>query len=208
MQEGARTRGRHPDDHRRRLTRASCRRMKDERVAARARCCSGPAPGDFKGDRQALIDAVRDALYASKICSYAQGMNLMRERGRTSTKWDLNLGEVSSHMAGRVHYPRAIPGQDQASLPSDNPDLPNLLLDPDFKEWVLEAQPRWREAISTAQSLGIPVAAMSASLAYFDSYRAESLPHNLTQAQRDFFGSHTYKRIDDPERKDVHTEWE
>ncbi len=179
--------------------------MKAERVAA-ARELSGPAQGDFKGDKQAMIEAVRDALYASKICSYAQGMNLIR-KGSDEYKWGINLGEVSRIWKGGCIIRAQFLGKIKQAY-QRQPDLPNLLLDPDFKEWVLEAQPRWREAISTAQSLGIPVAAMSASLAYFDSYRAESLPHNLTQAQRDFFGSHTYKRIDDPEGKDIHTDWE
>jgi hypothetical protein len=87
-------------------------------------------------------------------------------------------------------------------------DLPNLLLDLDFKAWALEAQPRWRLVVTTAQSLGVPAPAMSASLAYFDSYRTADLPQNLTQAQRDFFGSHTYERTDKPELGFVHTEWE
>src|SRR5215210_2997071 len=169
---------------------------KGERVEA-SKQLTGPANTRFDGDKQSLIDAVHDALYASKICSYAQGMNLIR-RGSEEFGWDINLGELSRIWKGgciiRAQFLDKIKQAYQ-----NRPDLPNLLLDPDFKQWVLRAQPRWRQAVTTAQSLGIPAAAMSASLAYFDTYRTESLPLNLTQAQRDFFGSHTYKRTDDPD---------
>ena len=178
---------------------------KSERVEA-SKQLSGPANARFDGDKQSLIDAVRDALYASKICSYAQGMNLIR-KGSEEYGWDITLGELSRIWKGgciiRAQFLDKIKQAYQK-----RPDLPNLLLDPDFKEWVMQAQPRWRQAVTTAQSLGIPAAAMSASLAYFDTYRTENLPLNLTQAQRDFFGSHTYKRTDDPDGDAIHTEWE
>jgi len=178
---------------------------RDERVEA-SRQLTGPAAARFDGDREALVDAVHDALYASKICSYAQGMNLIRQ-GSEKYGWGINLGEVSRIWKGgciiRAQFLDKIKQAYQR-----RPDLPNLLLDPDFKAWMLEAQPRWRQAVTTAQSLGIPVAAMSASLAYFDTYRTAELPLNLTQAQRDFFGSHTYQRVDRPEAGFVHTEWE
>jgi 6-phosphogluconate dehydrogenase len=179
--------------------------MKTERVAA-SRQLSGPAREGFKGDKQATVEAVRDALYASKICSYAQGMNLIR-RGSDEYNWGINLGEVSRIWKGGCIIRAQLLDKIKQAYHRE-PDLPNLLLDADFKEWVLEAQPRWRETISMAQSLGIPVAAMSASLAYFDSYRTANLPQNLTQAQRDYFGSHTYKRIDEPGGDFIHTEWE
>ena len=178
---------------------------KAERIEA-SKQLQGPSNPRFDGDRQSLIDAVHDALYASKICSYAQGMNLIR-KGSEEYGWNINLGELSRIWKGgciiRAQFLDKIKQAYQ-----NRPDLPNLLLDPDFKQWVMRAQPRWRQAVTTAQSLGIPAAAMSASLAYFDTYRTENLPLNLTQAQRDFFGSHTYKRTDEPDGEPIHTEWE
>jgi len=178
---------------------------KAERVEA-SKQLPGPQGARYRGDKQELIAAVHDALYASKICSYAQGMNLIRA-GSEQYQWQINLGELSRIWKGgciiRAQFLDKIKQAYQRRS-----DLPNLLLDPDFKAWVLEAQPRWRQAVTTAQSLGIPLPAMSASLAYFDSYRTANLPQNLTQAQRDFFGSHTYERIDHPERGFIHTEWE
>ncbi|HXG93831.1 MAG TPA: NADP-dependent phosphogluconate dehydrogenase [Blastocatellia bacterium] len=179
--------------------------MKRERVEASEQL-SGPPETRYTGDKREMIDAVRDALYASKICSYAQGMNLIR-KGSDEYNWNINLGELSRIWKGgciiRAQFLDKIKQAYQRRA-----DLPNLLLDEDFKAWVLEAQPRWRQAVSAAASLGIPVAAMSASLAYFDAYRTANLPQNLTQAQRDFFGSHTYKRVDNPDGEAIHTEWE
>jgi 6-phosphogluconate dehydrogenase len=178
---------------------------KAERVEA-SKELSGPERRDIDGKAQDFIDAVHDALYASKICSYAQGMNLIRA-GSAEYKWDINLGEVSRiWKGGCIIRAQFLDKIKQAYV--RRADLPNLLLDADFKEWVLEAQPRWRTVVATAQSMGIPVAAMSASLAYFDTYRAANLPLNLTQAQRDFFGSHTYRRVDRPDAGPIHTEWE
>jgi len=166
----------------------------------------GPTQASFTGDKKQAVAAVHDALYASKICSYAQGMNLIRS-GSDAYGWGINLGELSRiWKGGCIIRAQFLDRIKQAYL--SRPDLPNLLLAPDFKAWVLESQPRWRQVVSTAQSRGIPVAAMSASLAYFDTYRAASLPLNLTQAQRDFFGSHTYRRIDRPEAGPIHSEWE
>ncbi len=179
--------------------------MKDERVAA-SKEIFGPADAKYTGDKQALIDAVRDALYASKICSYAQGMNLIRAQAAVEG-WNLNMGEISRIWKGgciiRAQFLDKIKQAYQRRA-----DLPNLLLDPDFKAWAMEAQPRWRQAVTTAQSLGIAIPAMAASLSYFDAYRTANLPQNLTQAQRDFFGSHTYERTDKPAGEFVHTEWE
>jgi 6-phosphogluconate dehydrogenase len=179
--------------------------LKTERVEA-SRQLPGPQQSGYAGDRDAMINAVHDALYASKICSYAQGMNLIR-RGSEEYNWNIDLGELSRIWKGgciiRAQFLDKIKQAYQRRA-----DLPNLLLDEDFKAWVLEAQPRWRQAVTAAQSLGIPAAAMSASLAYFDTYRTANLPLNLTQAQRDFFGSHTYQRTDRPEAGFVHTEWE
>lgn len=178
---------------------------KDERLEA-SKQISGPPAGKYSGDKKAMIDAIHDALYASKICSYAQGMNLIRA-GSEHWNWNINLGEVSRIWKGgciiRAQFLDKIKQAYQRRA-----DLPNLLLDPDFKAWVEEAQPNWRLAITTAMQHGVPVLAMACSLTYFDMYRAANLPLNLTQAQRDFFGSHTYERIDKPGAKPVHTEWE
>jgi 6-phosphogluconate dehydrogenase len=133
-------------------------------------------------------------------------MNVIR-RGSEEYNWNIDLGELSRiWKGGCIIRAQFLDKIKQAYR--RRPDLPNLLLDPDFKAWVLEAQPRWRQAVTTAQSLGVPAAAMSASLAYFDTYRAANLPLNLTQAQRDFFGSHTYQRTDDEGLKTFHTDWE
>ena len=156
--------------------------------------------------KQGMIDAIHDALYASKICSYAQGMNLIRA-GSDKWNWDINLGEVSRIWKGgciiRAQFLDKIKQAYQRRH-----DLPNLLLDPDFRAWVEEAQPNWRLAVTTAMQHGVPVLAMACSLNYFDMYRTANLPLNLTQAQRDFFGSHTYVRVDKPEQGAIHTEWE
>ena len=179
--------------------------FKDERVEA-SREIGGPSRARFEGDRRAMIDAIHDALYASKICSYAQGMNLIRE-GSKEWNWDIKLGEVSRIWKGgciiRAQFLDRIKQAYQRRA-----DLPNLLLDPDFKAWVEEAQANWRLAVTTAMQNGVPALAMAASLNYFDMYRTADLPLNLTQAQRDFFGSHTYQRTDRPDAGFVHSEWE
>jgi 6-phosphogluconate dehydrogenase len=174
--------------------------MKEERVAA-SKKLKGPRSRKVAADR--LIQAVHDALYASKICSYAQGMNLIR-CGSQHYNWDINLAELARIWKGgciiRAQFLNSI-----MEAYSRRPNLPNLLLDSKFTRSM--RQSNWRLAVKTAQSLGIPVPAMSASLAYYDSYRRASLPQNLTQAQRDYFGSHTYFRIDHPERGPIHTNW-
>jgi 6-phosphogluconate dehydrogenase len=179
--------------------------FKAERVEA-SKELGGPTGVRYDGDKLAMIDAIHDALYASKICSYAQGMNLIREGSKT-WNWDINLGEVSRIWKGgciiRAQFLDRIKQAYQR-----RPDLPNLLLDPEFKAWVEEAQPNWRLAVTTAMQNGTPALAMAASLNYFDMYRTANLPLNLTQAQRDFFGSHTYERTDKPDAGFVHTEWE
>jgi 6-phosphogluconate dehydrogenase len=173
--------------------------MRSERLEA-ARHLPGPASTarPFAGDPRAVVDAIHDALYASKICSYAQGMSLIR-RGSDEYGWGIDLGAVSRIWKGGCIIRARFLDRIKKAY-ERRPDLPNLLLDPDFKAWVLEAQSRWREVVSLGVSSGIPCAAFSASLAYFDAYRASSLPANLTQAQRDFFGSHTYRRVDRPEQ--------
>jgi 6-phosphogluconate dehydrogenase len=177
---------------------------KADRVQA-SKVLSGPKREPYKGDPKALIDAVRDALYASKICSYAQGMVMMKAAS-DEYRWNLQLGEIARIWKGgciiRAQFLDLIKNAFRR-----NPNLPNLLLDDHFKAWVTEAQPRWRHVVQTAQAQGIPVLAMSSSLAYYDSVRAERLPLNLTQAQRDFFGAHTYERVDKPGQGPFHTEW-
>jgi len=168
--------------------------MKDERVSA-SKILSGPS-GSYSGNRQKLIDAVRAALYASKICSYAQGMALL---GIASQEYNygLDLGEMARiWRAGCIIRAELL--DDITNAYRRNAELPNLLVDDEFKEAVQSRQAAWRFAVKTAVELGTPVPAMSASLAYFDAYRSEQLPANLIQAQRDYFGAHTFERVDKP----------
>ncbi|HYE66445.1 MAG TPA: NADP-dependent phosphogluconate dehydrogenase [Pyrinomonadaceae bacterium] len=180
--------------------------LKDERVAASQVLKGVHHRGQSVIERELLVASVRDALYASKICSYAQGFNLMRA-GSEEYGWEIDLSEMARiWKAGCIIRARFL--DDIKAAYRRNPRLPNLLLDEEFSEWMHEAQTSWREAISVAQQYGVPVPAMGASLAYFDSYRTANLPQNLTQAQRDYFGAHTYERIDKPEQGAVHTKWE
>jgi 6-phosphogluconate dehydrogenase len=178
---------------------------KDERVEA-SKQIKGPEGGGFSGDKRELIAAVRDALYASKICSYAQGMNLIRA-GSENWNWNINLGETARIWKGGCIIRAQFLGKIKDAY-QRRADLPNLLLDPDFNAYIQGAQSNWRRAVTSAMQAGIPVQGMSASIGYFDAYRTAELPLNLTQAQRDFFGSHTYLRADKPGEGAVHTEWE
>ncbi|MGZ4787858.1 MAG: NADP-dependent phosphogluconate dehydrogenase [Terriglobales bacterium] len=178
--------------------------MKEERVAA-SKVLSDSSPKRYSGDKPALIKAIHDALYAAKVCSYAQGMSLIRA-GSNEYNWGITLREIARiWKAGCIIRARLLDSIMKAF--DRNPKLSNLLLDDQFKTAVTGAEPNWRKVVSTAVELGIPVPAMSGSLAYFDSYRSAELPQNLTQAQRDFFGAHTYQRKDDPEGKAVHSDW-
>ncbi len=178
--------------------------MKDERVNA-SKKIKGPRAKRFRGDRKKLISAVHDALYASKICSYAQGMHLISV-GSKEFNWNVNLKEMARiWKGGCIIRARFLDTIMQAY--ERNHDLPNLLLDKEFNGHMRRAQGAWRRAVMTAQQLGIPTPAMSAALAYFDSYRTADLPQNLTQAQRDFFGAHTYERTDRPDAGFVHSDW-
>jgi 6-phosphogluconate dehydrogenase len=178
--------------------------LKEERMAA-SRKLKGPRQQGFRGAKEKIIAAVRDALYASKICSYAQGLSLIRN-GSATHNWGINLSEMARiWKAGCIIRARFLDSIMNAY--NRNADLPNLMLDDEFKRWIAGAQSNWRMAVKTANSMGVAAPAMSASLAYFDSYRAERLPQNLTQAQRDYFGSHTYERVDHPERGHIHTDW-
>ncbi len=175
--------------------------VKSERVAA-SKQLAGPT-AKFSGDAKQFVNAIRDALYASKICSYAQGFQLMRAAA-AEYKWDLHYGEIAMIWRGgciiRAHFLNRI-----KEAYDREPKLANLLLDPYFKEIIQRSQANWRTVVATAAQLGIPTPAFSSALAYYDSYRSERLPANLLQAQRDYFGAHTYKRLDKP--GSFHTEW-
>jgi 6-phosphogluconate dehydrogenase len=177
--------------------------MKKARVAA-SKELRGPVPS-FTGDKAALVEKVHDALYASKVISYAQGLDLIKTMGEKK-QWGLDLGRIASIWRGgciiRARFLNRITDAYRA-----NPSLANLMLDPFFKDLLNRTQQSWRDVVALAVSNGIPVPAFSASLGYYDSYRAERLPANLLQAQRDFFGAHTYERIDKPEGEFFHTDW-
>ena len=176
--------------------------FKKERVAA-SKILTGPSIGKFEGDTQGFINMVRDALYCSKICSYAQGLALLGTASH-NYHYDLNLGEIARIWKGGCIIRAGFLNKIKHAFDQE-PTLPNLLLAPEFKQTILDRQMAWREILATAARLGIPVPAFSASLDYFDSYRTERLPQNLTQAQRDYFGAHTYERVDKPGF--FHTEW-
>jgi 6-phosphogluconate dehydrogenase len=179
--------------------------MKDERVKA-SDVLRGPAAHRDVGNRQQFIDDVRDALYAAKICAYAQGMALI-QAGSAEWTWNVNMREIARiWKAGCIIRARLLDSIMRAY--EKEPDLRNLLLDPELGEEVAAAQDGWRRAMTFAQASGLAVPAMSASLGYFDSYRTANLPQNLTQAQRDLFGAHTYQRNDKgPNAPFVHTDW-
>ena len=178
--------------------------LKAERVQA-SKQLPGPIPAPFTGDRAALINSVRDALYASKIMSYAQGMVQLGAASQLYN-WNLNFKDIASIWRGgciiRARFLNCITDAYQK-----DPGLKNLLLDPFFTEVVTRTQANWRIAVCTAIEYGVATPAFSAALAYYDSYRQERLPANLLQAQRDYFGAHTYERIDKPAGEFFHTEW-
>jgi len=178
--------------------------MKDERVAASNVLGSGSLKR-YTGKKAELISAIHDALYAAKICSYAQGMSLIRA-GSHEFNWGISLREMARIWKGGCIIRARLLDSIMKAF-DRNPELPNLLLDSEFKNAVTSAEANWRKVVSTAVDLGIPIPSMSSSLAYFDSYRSAELPQNLTQAQRDFFGAHTYQRKDDPQGKFIHSDW-
>jgi 6-phosphogluconate dehydrogenase len=177
--------------------------QKEERVAA-SKELTGPETS-FSGDASAFVTAIRDALYASKVCSYAQGMALMREAGQ-EYGWKLNFGSIALMWRAGCIIRAQFLGRIKEAYDT-NPDLDNLLLDPYFKKIVVGSQANWRSVVMTAAELGIPVPAFSSALSYFDSYRTARLPANLLQAQRDYFGAHTYERVDKPRGEFFHTQW-
>ena len=181
--------------------------MKDQRVGASSQL-SGPdleALKDNLPSKEELVKKVKDALHASKIISYAQGLDLLKKVGENHS-WNLNLGEIAKIWRGgciiRAKFLNRI-----TEAYDRNPNLENLMLDGYFNDILEKSQSNWREIVVMAINLGIPAPAFSASLGYYDSYRSERLPANLLQAQRDFFGAHTYERVDKPRDEYFHTDW-
>jgi 6-phosphogluconate dehydrogenase len=177
--------------------------LKDERAAA-SKVLSGPKKA-FDGDRKQLINDLRQALYASKIVSYAQGYQLMRAAA-ADYNWNLNYGGIALMWRGGCIIRSVFLGKIKEAF-DKNPELSNLLLDPFFKNAVEKAQDAWRRVVVAAVQMGVPMPAISSALAYYDGYRAERLPANLLQAQRDYFGAHTYERVDKPRGQFFHTNW-
>jgi 6-phosphogluconate dehydrogenase len=177
--------------------------QKDERVIA-SKILSGPKPS-FSGDKKAFIEDLKQALFASKLVSYAQGYVLMREAAK-EYNWKLNNGGIALMWRGGCIIRSVFLGKIKEAF-DKNPQLINLLLDPYFKEKIETAQAGWRRVIGAAVANGIPTPALSTALNYFDGYRSERLPANLLQAQRDYFGAHTYERIDKPRGEFFHTNW-
>lgn len=177
--------------------------LKAERVEA-SKVLSGPEK-KFSGDRDAFIEDLRQAVLASKIVSYAQGYTLMREAAK-EFGWNLNYGGIALMWRGGCIIRSAFLGDIKAAF-DKNPELSNLLLDDYFKGVVTKAQQGWRNVAATAITNGVPVPCLTAALNYFDGYRTERLPANLLQAQRDYFGAHTYERIDKPRGEFFHTNW-
>ncbi len=175
----------------------------NERAAA-SKVLSGPT-GQYTGDRAALLADLEQAVYAAKIVSYAQGYMLMRAAADTY-KWHLNLGGIALMWRGGCIIRSVFLGKIKDAFDAD-PDLSNLMLAPYFQQALAVAGDAWRRAVATAIQLGIPTPAMSSALAFYDGYRRGRLPANLTQAQRDYFGAHTYERIDRPRGQFFHTNW-
>ena len=177
--------------------------IKEERVAASQVITADLAP--FEGDRVEFVQAIHDALYCSKICSYAQGFQLMRE-AQNEYGWDLDFGQISMIWRGgciiRARFLQKIFEAYKA-----DPGIANLLLDPYFKSEVDRCQANWRKVVATAALHGIPLPCFSSALSYYVSYRSARLPANLLQGQRDFFGAHTYERVDKERGHTFHIDW-
>jgi len=177
--------------------------LKDERVAA-AKLLKGPKR-TFRGDRRAVVEDLRQALLASKIVSYAQGFMLLREAAQ-EYHWDLNYGGIALLWRAGCIIRSVFLGRIKEAFDRD-PNLTNLLLDKYFRDVVRRAQPAWRRTVVKAVQLGVPAPAFTSALSFYDGYRSERLPANLLQAQRDYFGAHTYERIDRPRGEFFHTNW-
>lgn len=178
--------------------------IKEERTAA-AKVIHDDSTTPYQGDRQAFIDAVRQALYASKICSYAQGFQLLRLAAK-EYNWDLHYGEIALLWRGGCIIRATFLEKIHAAF-QKNPALANLLVDDFFGQAVASCAKAWRQVVAQAVLSGVPVPAFSSALAYYDGYRSACLPANLLQAQRDYFGAHTYERTDRPRGQFFHTEW-
>jgi 6-phosphogluconate dehydrogenase len=177
--------------------------VKEERVAASQQLVSKAKP--FKGDKAKFVNDLRQALYASKIVSYAQGYQLMRAAAKTY-KWNLNNGGIALMWRGGCIIRSVFLGDIKKAF-KRNPELVNLLVDKFFNKAVSKRQAAWRRVIMQAVKMGIPTPCLSSALAYFDGYRSDRLPANLLQAQRDYFGAHTYERVDKPRGEFFHTNW-
>jgi len=177
--------------------------IKEERVAA-SKKLRGPRAG-FKGDRAKFLEQLRAAVFAAKICSYAQGYQLLRAASQEHG-WDLKFGEIALMWRSGCIIRASFLGNIKEAF-DKRPKLANLLLDPYFKRVISKSQTAWRKVIKTAIGLGIPVPAMGTALNYYDSYRCARLPANLLQAQRDYFGAHTFERVDKPRGEYSHFNW-
>ncbi len=177
--------------------------IKEERVEA-SKILHGPNT-KFEGDKEEFIEMIRKALYAAKICSYAQGFQIMRTASK-EYNWTLKFGDIALMWRGGCIIRAQFLDKIKAAF-DKNPDLPNLLLDDYFRTAIETNQDAWRKVVAKAVELGIPVPAFSSALAYYDGYRSERLPANLLQAQRDYFGAHTYERVDKPRGQFFHTNW-
>ena len=177
--------------------------QKEERVRASKVLTAEAQP--FEGDKEAFIANIRDALYASKIISYAQGYVLMRSAAKTYG-WDLAYGDIALMWRGGCIIRSIFLGEIKKAF-DKNPELENLLLDEYFRDIIVRTLPGWRKVCAQSALTGIPIPAMSSALAYYDGYRCENLPANLLQAQRDYFGAHTYERTDQPRGQFFHTNW-
>lgn len=177
--------------------------MKEERAGA-SKVLTGPVP-EFKGNKAQFIEDIKNALYAAKIVSYAQGYTLMRSAAKTYN-WNLNYGGIALMWRGGCIIRSVFLGKIKEAF-DNNPDLTNLLLDPYFKSVMDKAQDGWRRVCAAAMMNGIALPAMTSALSYYDGYRCERLPANLLQAQRDYFGAHTYERVDRARGEFFHTNW-
>lgn len=177
--------------------------MKERRVAA-SKVLTGPMPS-YEGDKKTFVEDIRRALLASKIVSYAQGYMLMREAAK-EYGWNLNYGGIALMWRGGCIIRSVFLGKIKEAF-DRNPDLDNLLLDDHFRGVIESCQESWRRVVSTAVQIGVPVPAFTTALAFYDGYRSPRLPANLLQAQRDYFGAHTYERIDKPRGEFFHTNW-
>lgn len=178
--------------------------QKEERVAA-SEILEGPSPVKFTGDRKAFLEDLRRALFAAKVVSYAQGYALMRAAAK-EYGWNLNYGGIALMWRGGCIIRSVFLGKIKEAFDKD-PDIANILLDPYFSGKLAEAQQGWRNVLCTAMQNGVPAPCLTAGLQYYDGYRCKRLPANLLQAQRDFFGAHTYERTDRPRGEFFHTNW-